>query len=986
MPPARRIRALALTVLLLASLPIIAANMRVCLAQQERQAPSQGDIDEAVAWAENPSNGGSIVVKTEKLTNPASETYRYQLVVYSYREKYTSYTPETPEGVGMGSFEATIYEQKGDGRLRPATTVFQEGVISSVPLTYVSLDDVDKELALAEAAVRDYVQEWGLLPGWVPPENTSGIDEDDEMEGDGESYDTETDDAEDEEGPQAGLQLSIAGQWEYRVKPAYTEEVETRSYSWIFIGASVSGSHFRSRDNNANISFEGTMFDDRISVNIRFSGGNQDVYTAWEAKGIEVDIPEGGGRSFSDWVRIEVSHQDVDLQEYGNFEGRVRIEVDFSHDAAPPQTMPPGTEGKQVEGEQEYPGGISDIGDIPGPENWPQAATGILLPGLLGLFISLLGNLFKGGGTPTAVYPGGPVAPSETPPAAPPLDDLTLHARKWIANQRKYSQYRTDPAYRELIDNMEKDCFGPDGRVHWGLYCEYEFGPVRDMKRAYRAKEDMLLLHAKEFAGATRDSVVDTAVAAKDGVVGFAQGISAIPGTIYQGYRELGGLLVEGVRDAAKDFWNPVPLQRRSGLLNDLTNPEVLRQTGVNLYQTAGKELLPIDEVTCFFESDAALEERLWAVPSAALKITNVIMMSPKLPTMPVRGIPGDLTPIKHAKPANQAVEAGRASVPAEVQAEYDAYRAAAARKASEITTTVEGGGRLTREQVLEAMSDPATMRQLKDAPTAVQRKLHYTQAREVYSPVYRDVIAFMEEKYPDVEFRMKALRTPRQKSLINTDNDVVLLRKTTGPNGETYWEEVPAEEWSGKYHDSFSQRTGFDPEKARARFPEENWDTMTPRQQRKAWAEKHGQETMDVTQPEAARAFSDQPTAMRPDWKPGARSPVAEGKLVDAEGLGFMERYKTARGWQEATVREQSELMEQGAKAGALSKRLAAQSQARTGYRYGYPKAFEQGLEIINRRELAPAVRDAALKNLGFRGGYVEFMDKLSSWMGGLR
>jgi hypothetical protein len=35
--------------------------------------------------------------------------------------------------------------------------------------------------------------------------------------------------------------------------------------------------------------------------------------------------------------------------------------------------------------------------------------------------------------------------------------------------------------------------------------------------------------------------------------------------------------------------------------------------------------------------------------------------------------------------------------------------------------------------------------------------------------------------------------------------------------------------------------------------------------------------------------------------------------------------------------------------------------------------------------RNLAPAVRDKALQNLGFRGGYEEFMQKLSGWTGAL-
>jgi hypothetical protein len=832
--------------LILTLLVIIITNMGLSLAQQEQEMPSQGDIDEAIKWLESPSGGEFIVMKTEKITDPASENYRYGLVVYSYREQYTSYTPETPEGIGISVFEATIYDQKEDGRFRPGTTVFQEGAISSVPLTYISLDDLDKELALAEEAVRDYMDEWGLLSGWQ------------------------------------------------EIKPP--EDVPDEEYI----------------------------------------------------------PPEPEGE--------ETEHGDI------TEEG-----PDEEETSADTLTNQP-------------PGGIREIGDIPGPDSWPQAATGILFPGFLGLLIALLTNLSRGGVPPVGTLPAGPPAPPEPqPPAAPPLDDLSLYARKWITNQKGYSHYHMDPAYRELIDRMERECFGPDGRVDWELYCDYEFGPVEEMKKAYNVKEDTLVLHAKEFAKATKASAVGTVVAVKDGVVGFTKGIIAIPGAIFQGYKELGNLFLEGCMDTARDFWNPNPLERRSGLLDDLMNPDVIMQTGENLYETVGKELLPIEEIKCFFEGDATLEEKLCAIPSIAAKIANVIMMSPKIATMPVRGIPKDLTLLRSAKPVNRAIEAAKASVSAEVQAEYEAYKAAAAEKASGITKTVEEGGALTKEQVLDAMRDPATMRQLKQAPGTTQSKFFATQAREVYSPVYRDVIGYMEGKNPGVEFRMKSVRTPGQKNLINTDNDLILQRKVTTPEGKTYWEEVPTRKWQGRYNESFSEHTGFSLDEARARFPEENWDTMSPQQQQKVWTEKFGQETMDVKQAEAAHAFSDQPTAMRPDWEPGAKSPVSEGKMVDQEGLGLMERYKTTKGWQEGTVSTQTKSMEQGAKAGDLSKRLAPQSQVRTGYQYSYPKIFEQGLDIVKMRDLAPAVRDIALKNLGFRGGYAEFMDKLSSWMGGL-
>jgi hypothetical protein len=63
------------------------------------------------------------------------------------------------------------------------------------------------------------------------------------------------------------------------------------------------------------------------------------------------------------------------------------------------------------------PGGITNIGDLPGPGSWPQAATGILLPPLFGTLMGIIYILFGGGTTP----PRGAAAP----PAGPDLQSIT---------------------------------------------------------------------------------------------------------------------------------------------------------------------------------------------------------------------------------------------------------------------------------------------------------------------------------------------------------------------------------------------------------------------------------------------------------------------------------------------------------------------------------------------------------------------------------
>lgn len=642
------------------------------------------------------------------------------------------------------------------------------------------------------------------------------------------------------------------------------------------------------------------------------------------------------------------------------------------------QDQGPGAKEGSQEGKEGAVGGARGIGPLPGPGSWPQAVTGILLPGLLGLVISLLSSLFGTTTPPTA-------PPREFPSSTPQLDDLTLEARHFIAVQRNHTQYWSDPAYRALVDRMETECFGPDGRVDWERFCDLRFGELSAAKRAYLARDDYLLLSAREFAREAGRSIREAGIALKDGVIDLSKGLISIPCTVYHGYKELLGLFADEYRELVKDFLKPD--RYRWSLLQDILSPEIGLETAKGLYHTLGEELLPIMEIERLLARDSTLEERLWAIPSGAVKIANLIMLSPRIAGSTVPAITRDASLMHPTTGASRAVEAARAaSVSAEAQAEYEAYKAAAAERAARIQEAVEQAGRLDKQQVLDAMGDPATMRVLKEAPPEVRKKFFYTQAREIYSPVYRDVIKYMEAKNPGAEYRIKSIRTPGQGNLINTDNDVVLQVKVITREGKAYWKEVPVKEWEGAYNEAFSRHTGFSPEKAKAAFPEEKWDAMSPERQRKVWTEKFGQETMDVKQPEAAHAFSDQPTAMDPSWRPGGKSPVAEGRVVDQPGLGMMEYYKTTKGYRGGTVQAQTEAMEQGIKAGKLCKRLAAQAQKRTGYGYSFPRIFDQGLEVLGMRELAPAVRDLALKNLGFKGGYEEFMYRLSNWMGGLR
>ncbi len=579
---------------------------------------------------------------------------------------------------------------------------------------------------------------------------------------------------------------------------------------------------------------------------------------------------------------------------------------------------------------------------IPGPGSWGQWAAGTAAAGVIATGLGLIGTAF--GGAPATTQATG--LPSGTIP--------------WATPEPAVAGGTVDP-----FDTTR-----------------YPHQPANILEDAQ---------------GAVPLTLRDTGVALKDGVCGFAKGLFIhLPLTALKGFVEIGRLTYDVYADWAdttRVFGNRPTnaliadaAKRPPSLIGDLTDPSVAWDTLKSTSRSAGKELLPIDEVNSFFDPNASLEEQLWAIPSAVVKVTNLILLSPKLSTAPVPGLPKDLTLIKSSTPAYKAMEAAQKGAAPGVQTEYDAYKAAGDFKAKDITKTVEKGGELTQEQVLDSMSDPATMRVIKKAPEAVQREFNLHQTREVYNPVYDDVTSFMKNKQPGGTFRMGSVRTPGQKSLTNTDNDAILQELVKTKDGMPYWKEVPAKEWESAYYESFSKRTGFDLDKAQVRFPEKNWKGMSLEEQQKTWTEAHGQECMDVKNPEAAQAFSDQPTVMDPKWQPGGKSPVADGRMVDAQGLGMMEEYKVLKGWKEGTLKAQTEAMEQGGKLCTLSKKLTNQYMQRTGKNVRIPEEFKAGEQILNMRNVSPKIRDAALKELGFKGGYEDFMKKLSSWTGGLQ
>ena len=149
---------------------------------------------------------------------------------------------------------------------------------------------------------------------------------------------------------------------------------------------------------------------------------------------------------------------------------------------------------------------------------------------------------------------------------------------------------------------------------------------------------------------AAAQSALDLGTMLKDGVVGFGKAIAYIPLVALEGYVQIGRLLAT----AHKEYTEGGP-----GVFWDMITPSVAWDTLSNIWGSVGKEVLPIDEFGSFFDPNASLEEKLWAVPSAVIKITAMIMVSEKLATRPVRGLSRDFTLIKSVKPPGPAAVKG---------------------------------------------------------------------------------------------------------------------------------------------------------------------------------------------------------------------------------------------------------------------------------------------------------------------------------------
>jgi hypothetical protein len=108
-------------------------------------------------------------------------------------------------------------------------------------------------------------------------------------------------------------------------------------------------------------------------------------------------------------------------------------------------------------------------------------------------------------------------------------------------------------------------------------------------------------------------------------------------------------------------------------------------------------------------------------------------------------------------------------------------------------------------------------------------------------------------------------------------------------------------------------------------------------------------------------------------------------GTLLDSQGLGLMTTTKVQETWSKGKNAEtpqearknKTEALEQLAKQGQMAQDLTAGYSVNSQVK-GLSPQIQTGIEIGKDRNLSPEAREQKLIQAGFKGGVMEFADKL--------
>lgn len=294
-----------------------------------------------------------------------------------------------------------------------------------------------------------------------------------------------------------------------------------------------------------------------------------------------------------------------------------------------------------------------------------------------------------------------------------------------------------------------------------------------------------------------------------------------------------------------------------------------------------------------------------------------------------------------------------------------------------DIAAKTKGGKKLDAKTVMEIMTDPDAMREVKKASPEAWAKVHAAR-KVIYREHDKQLKAWIKENVPDAEGHDVVIESFGTPDGIDRDYRAGIVY--TDPNtGRKMFVEIKKEVWAGESQKIFAEQTGgpADPEGAAK------------------WAKEHQQLATDQYHAEASVDMADQMRIYNEKtgrWETVQVEPrvndVKAGRaiLIDPEGLGNTYKTKVAEAYYEGN---QADAYKQADKA------VHTLEGVREGYaKQGYgvkdiPPTVLDGIDAIKdvqSGKISVADAEKRLKDLKFEGGLPGFMQSLSGQLGAFK
>jgi hypothetical protein len=303
----------------------------------------------------------------------------------------------------------------------------------------------------------------------------------------------------------------------------------------------------------------------------------------------------------------------------------------------------------------EAPPALGPVGPLPPPRSLKETLVGVLAPPLLGLLGALASGL-RGARAPRRPPPPTPKPKAKPGPKTPSeaRDPALTRAERTLDHLAQVAQTTGDKELAQAVANARTQAIGKDGKLDPAAWKE-----AQQTLREALGKLEQGIPQPTSVLG-------DTARAAGTAVKELGLGIGKGPYGIGAGIFNLGANAWTGLKGIAHGLMNPRDFER--GVREILKNfgrehlaaenkafgeglregryGDALKALAQGMLKTAGhalggawewvrREILPWDEFKSFFDPHASAEERLWAIPAAAMKIASIATLFTKPTTVP---------------------------------------------------------------------------------------------------------------------------------------------------------------------------------------------------------------------------------------------------------------------------------------------------------------------------------------------------------------